>query len=152
MVKFRRDRTDPHVNTLLLHPFELSLAALCILAGVGVAGSLDESTVIPVVLGALWAIGLVLGGSGVVVGLVWRGDEFVARSIEKASLYALTAVWGTVVPMLFVYLGIGGIFPAGQGVACLAGCIGRIVALRKVNRAIDQIQTVALRDEGEGDV
>lgn len=133
----RRRRDLPVV--LYAHPFELALGVAFTLIGLRalVEGtttpSVDQLPELPLLL---YRVASTIGGIGLIVGLLARAHAL-GRTIERASLYAVSGTWaGYSVLVVAVQGWRDGFSTAAITLAIAAACLLRALAIRKTERVI----------------
>lgn len=147
-MKLRPPESTPYAGSFILNPFEIAIGVLSWLLGVGflLSGLHQPKSAIlslPTWLVLTWSGLLLVGGSLINLGVTWRGDQAYGRGIERAGLWLAIAAWSTyAITVAFIslsaYLGIA------FGLTIALSCLGRIVALNRLGRAMAHVQ--ALRD------
>lgn len=112
----------------------LILGASLVLSGFTIKVSPAQVLLGPIVIG--WALALGLGGVAIITGLVWSGSGVLSRGIERAGLILILSAWSSYGLAMAFLAPSGTILSVLQAIAICSGCIGRIVALYRVDRAV----------------
>ncbi len=147
----QRRRHSAALTAFEENSWEVAFGVLFILAALSLvsAGSVfptGPGTFLPLWLVWGWEAALALGGVTMIAGLAWRGTQVVGRAVERAGLYLTVAAWGSIAftltataPSLYAAV-------IAQAVTVVAGGLGRIFALRRVDRVVDTARAVAGED------
>jgi hypothetical protein len=120
--------------------FEILIAFICALSGIPLAFSIaPRPTSIVVVLPELarivWGISLSLGGSLVLVGIIWRYNnpiKFISGLyLERAGLYMLGSSTAVFVLAIIVFAGANGFFSGMTYGAFASACLSRTMLITR---------------------
>lgn len=141
----RSERVKRGHRAVLAHPFEMVTGTIFIISAlnlllvrIATPGVEYGLLALPTPLFALWAITIILGGVGVIVGCLAPLEDVLGRAVEKASLLLSATSWFTLGLTTFI------LEPAQwaswtQTFAVVVGCILRLRALRHVDRAVGRV-------------
>lgn len=155
-MKFRRAVTGtPYAGSFILNPFEIAVGALSLLVGFafllnGLHYTQAKSTILilPSWLVLMWSALNLTGGLALIAGVTWRGDQAFGRAIERAGLWLLVSAWSSYA-LTVAFLSLQAYVGVFFGVTIAASCLGRLVALSRLDKAMLHVQ--ALRENGDAD-
>ncbi len=141
-------------SIFLTHAFEFSIAGLHILTALTLMASglklelTERAGLGPLTLGPI-ALAFLLGGIGMILGPQWRGTGFVGRSLERAGLYLVASGWVAAVVAVSAVDVHALPSVAAQAVVICSGCIGRAIALSRVDKVVTHVAEIADNDGKE---
>ena len=129
------------ISRVLAQPWDFVLGVNCFIIGLALSVSLfftdtpllTSVQALPEVLDAAWSVGFFLGGSGLVLAVLWQGSDYVGRAIQRSALYLTgSSLMAYAVAIGFIY-GLAGALPVALALSLSLGCGIKHHALKQVD-------------------